>query len=229
MKDIKKKIPNLITFSRIIACLSGAALFTLGNIPMAIVSYVYGAVSDAFDGYFARKLNAVSETGKKLDAVSDKIFALSLLIPSIILGNYLMILPLVLEGAISGINMYSNHKYHKTHTERIGKFKTIALFPTMILGLTIVEVTNLVIAFIPLLMVSTTLQVGSILAYKEQLKQYKREEMLNNLKINSENKLNSKSESTYEKCNEYTNDISYVRNNDKVKKLIRKKDYNDRY
>ena len=81
MKNIKKYIPNLVTITRIISCICGATLFTLGNIPLAISSYVYGAVSDAFDGFLARKLNAVSETGKKLDAVSDKIFALSLLIP----------------------------------------------------------------------------------------------------------------------------------------------------
>lgn len=226
MKDIKKNIPNLVTISRIIACVSGATLFTLGNIPLAIASFVYGAVSDAIDGFLARKLNAVSETGKKLDAISDKIFALSLLIPSIILGNYLMILPLILETAISGINMYSNHKYHKTHTEKIGKFKTITLFPTMIVGLTIVQVTNLLIAFIPLLVVSTTLQIGSLLAYKEQLKRYKMEDTLKNLKVdnNSENIVNDR-----ENINEYSNNISYIKGNNKVKKLIRKKDYNDRY
>lgn len=225
MKKLKKNIPNLVTISRIISCVCGALLFALGNTPLAILSYIYGAVSDALDGYLARKYDAVSEVGKKLDAVSDKIFALSLIIPSVILGNHLMIIPLLLETAISAINMYSNHKYHKTHTEKIGKFKTIVLFPTMILGLAMARTTNLIIAFIPMLMASVTLQIGSILAYKEQLKKYKQEEMLNNIRsINTnENKISN------DKTKEYTNNISYVRKNNKVKKLVRKKDYNDRH
>ena len=226
MKNIKKYIPNLVTITRIISCICGATLFTLGNIPLAIASYVYGAVSDAFDGFLARKLNAVSETGKKLDAVSDKIFALSLLIPSIILGNYLMILPLILESAISTINIYSNNKYHKTHTEKIGKFKTIVWFPTMILGLAIVEVTNLVTAFIPLLIASVTLQIGSILAYNEQLKRYRKEDK--EIKNNTFNNYNELDKSISNK-KEYTNTFNNKIVNNKVKKLIRKKDYNDRH
>lgn len=226
MKNIKKYIPNLVTITRIISCICGATLFILGNIPLAIASYVYGAVSDAFDGFLARKLNAVSETGKKLDAVSDKIFALSLLIPSIILGNYLMMLPLILESAISTINIYSNNKYHKTHTEKIGKFKTIVLFPTMILGLAIVEVTNLVTAFIPLLIASVTLQIGSILAYNEQLKRYRKEDK--EIKNNTVNNYNELDKSISNK-KEYTNTFNNKIVNNKVKKLIRKKDYNDRH
>ena len=136
-----------------------------------------------------------------------------------------MIIPLLLESTISVINMYSNHKYHKTHTEKIGKFKTIVLFPTMILGLAISRTTNLIIAFIPMLMASVTLQIGSIIAYKEQLKKYKQEEMLNNIRNinNNENKISNNN------TKEYTNNISYVRKNNKVKKLVRKKDYNDRH
>lgn len=224
MKNIKKYIPNLITITRLISCICGATLFTLGNIPLAIVSYIYGAVSDAFDGFLARKLNAVSETGKKLDAVSDKIFAISLLIPSIILGNYLMILPLILESTISIMNIYSNNKYHKTHTEKIGKFKTIVLFPTMILGLTIAKTTNLVTAFIPLLITSVTLQICSILAYNEQIKRYKKEEKENKV-VNNYNELDKSISNKKEYTNTFNNKIA----NNKVKKLIRKKDYNDRH
>ena len=33
------------------------------------------------DGYFAKKFDAASEFGRKLDPITDKVFALSLLIP----------------------------------------------------------------------------------------------------------------------------------------------------
>lgn len=228
MDNIKKYIPNIITISRILSCVCASILFTLGNIPLACTFYIYGAVSDALDGYFARKFKVVSELGKKLDAISDKIFALSILIPSILLGNYLMILPLMLETIISGVNIYANCKYHKTHTELIGKAKTIALFPTMILGLLNIRTSNLTLAFLPSLIVTLVLQTLSIKAYKEQLRIYKMDEIINEIKANT---------NTLDNDNILTNSIAYDNNNNniiinsnkKVKKLVRKKDYNDRY
>ena len=107
MKKLRNNIPNLITISRIISCFLGATFFITGNVYAALSCYAYGGISDAFDGYFARKLNAVTDFGKDLDALSDKIYALSLIAPAIIFGNFSMIIPLVLEAAIAGINSYS--------------------------------------------------------------------------------------------------------------------------
>ena len=74
---IIKNIPNAITTSRIISSIVGAISFILGNYYLSFGTYIYGAISDFFDGLAARKLNAYSEFGRKLDAVSDKLFALS--------------------------------------------------------------------------------------------------------------------------------------------------------
>ena len=97
---IIKNIPNMITISRISASFLACIMFILGNFPVSLGFYVYAACSDAVDGYFARKLNATSELGRKLDAISDKLFVLSLIFPSIFMGNYLMLIPLFLETKI---------------------------------------------------------------------------------------------------------------------------------
>ena len=70
-------------------------------------------LTDWIDGFLARKLNVVSEFGKKLDAVSDKLFALCLMLPTIIAKNYFMILKLkrkisVLNSSINKIKV-TNH------------------------------------------------------------------------------------------------------------------------
>lgn len=229
MKRLINNIPNLITISRIISCLFGATLFTLGNIPVAIGCYVYGAVSDAFDGYFARKLNAITDLGKKLDSISDKLYALSLMVPSIISGNCLMIVPLVLEGIISGINVYADIKYKKTYTEKVGKIKTILLFPTMILGLLVTKIPNIYIAFLPLMVLSSKYQAKSILAYSKQLEKIKESNIELKQNITKEkNNINIKEE---DKTISDNLDDKNVKKNTvcRNKKLIRKKDYNDRY
>lgn len=166
---IIKNIPNAITISRIIASALGAGFFVLGNIPIATLLYVYGAISDLFDGIAARKLNAYSELGRKLDALSDKLYAASLLVPSILCGNLLMLIPSLLELRISYINLKSDKLGFKSKTIRIGKFKTAMLFPTMILGL----LTTISLEFLPLFLIlfpiSTILQVNSIISYNNLL------------------------------------------------------------
>lgn len=231
MRKFVKNIPNLITISRIISCTLGATLFVSGNIPAAFVCYVYGAVSDAVDGFLARKLNAVTEFGKKLDPISDKLFALSLIAPAVILGNYFMIISLVLEGVISGVNTYAQVKYKKSYTEKIGKVKTIFLYPTMILGLLATQIPVAYLVFLLSFFMSTDLQVKSVMAYFDQLDKTKKE-YESNLESNISNKdekISLEKNKNNGVCN--TNSINNIKSNknNKIKKLVRKKDYNDRY
>lgn len=170
MKDkIIKNIPNALTFSRILASIAGAGAFISGNIPWAIGLYIWGAVSDFFDGLAARKLNAFSEFGRKLDAVSDKLYAGSLLIPSIWCGNLLMIIPLVFEAKISHINLTAEKMGFEPHTQRIGKFKTATLFATIIAGLLATLDPALYFVLLPLLTTSTILQGKTITVYENEL------------------------------------------------------------
>lgn len=217
MNKIKNNLPNLITSTRIISSVLGAIFFVTGNFPLSITFYTYGAVSDAIDGFLARKLNATTKLGKKLDPISDKIYALSLITPSIIMGNIFMLITLSLEATISLINTYSEYKYKNTHTEQTGRKKTIILFPTLILGLIATKNPLYYLAYFPSMYLTTNMQAKSIIAYTKQLKE--------NEVINQNNKQpNNKENKTY---NTTVNNIKLT--NNKVKKLIKRKDYNDRH
>ena len=168
VNKIKKQIPNMITLSRIVACIMAAINVVIGNYPLAIILYVYGAVSDALDGLAARKLQAFTDFGRVIDPIADKIFALSLLIPSIVMGNILMLIPLSFEAVITSINVKSEKKHGKTKTERVGKFKTVSLFITMILGMISTIINEIYFIFLPFLAYTTHLQIQSINAYHNQ-------------------------------------------------------------
>ena len=161
-----KNIPNILTFSRIIASILAAGSFVTGNIMVAFLLYVYGGVSDFLDGIAARKLNAFSEFGRKLDTISDKLYAGSLLIPGILCGNLLMLIPLILELRIAYINLKGQKAGFKPETQRVGKIKTAALFPTIIVGLLATISPELYLLLWPLMVVSTNLQLNSITVYK---------------------------------------------------------------
>ena len=168
---IIKNIPNMITISRISASFLACIMFILGNFPVSLGFYVYAACSDAVDGYFARKLNATSELGRKLDAISDKLFVASLIFPSIIMGNYLMLIPLFLETKIAYINLKATKLTNRAITEKVGKLKTIVLFPTIILGFIATRIPSMYFALLPFLITSLKLQGKTIEASQNQLAQ----------------------------------------------------------
>lgn len=85
------QIPNLISLGRLFVGLFIPWL-VLHSSPLAhffaAVIFVIGAVSDHWDGYFARKMNLVSDFGKYMDPLADKIFILGPLAVFAHLGYY---------------------------------------------------------------------------------------------------------------------------------------------
>ena len=73
-----KYVPNILTSFRIISIPFIIVLFNLNKIELAIIIAIFTAITDCFDGYIARKFKVESEFGAKLDAVSDKFFAIGL-------------------------------------------------------------------------------------------------------------------------------------------------------
>lgn len=109
---LKRNIPNIITISRIVSLILGFVFFIKNKIILSLIFYMYGAVSDVLDGYFARKLSAYSKFGQYLDAISDKLYFLSLII----------ILLLVLYFEFQTVFAYINQLNNKSK-EKIVSFK----------------------------------------------------------------------------------------------------------
>ena len=64
-------IPNILSASRLAIAPVLLYLAWAGHKDLFIVLLVISLLSDALDGFLARKLNAVTETGAKLDSIGD--------------------------------------------------------------------------------------------------------------------------------------------------------------
>lgn len=169
MYKLKKQLPNIITLSRIISLVVGFILFMKGNMILSLIFYIYGAISDSIDGYLARRLNAYSKFGQYLDAISDKLYFLSLIIILLINKKYLIILPLVMEIIISVINYLIVKRNKKVFTERVGKFKTTLLIITLLVALLSIKIKIFNYLYIILLVLTAYFHIETICAYINQL------------------------------------------------------------
>jgi cardiolipin synthase len=73
-------IPNVLSFARLGSVPIFVWLFVSGHENAGWLLYAIGAWSDFFDGYIARKTNQVSELGKILDPVADRVLIVALVI-----------------------------------------------------------------------------------------------------------------------------------------------------
>jgi CDP-diacylglycerol--glycerol-3-phosphate 3-phosphatidyltransferase len=83
-------LPNSITFSRLLALpflLYGLINPTERSRWICLVIFLVAAGTDWLDGYFARKLNQITELGKFLDPLVDKFLVLAPLLSLIELGQ----------------------------------------------------------------------------------------------------------------------------------------------
>jgi CDP-diacylglycerol--glycerol-3-phosphate 3-phosphatidyltransferase len=87
-------LANIITVSRIALCPVVALLpFIRGYIPklIAFVVFLIAALSDLYDGHLARERNEITEIGKLLDPLADKLLLFSTLVPIYWITTYRMV------------------------------------------------------------------------------------------------------------------------------------------
>ena len=130
---MKKKIPNFLTILRIIL----VPVFTWfifsnkipNNIFWATVVFIVASITDYFDGMLARRLKVISNFGKIMDPLADKILVISALIAISIKLNYISIIVVIIivvrEIAVSILRNYYMKKDIYIAANIWGKLKTI--------------------------------------------------------------------------------------------------------
>lgn len=72
-----KHIPNILSLTRLLLCPVFIWTFFACRAEIALCVFVFASLLDVFDGFLARKLDAVSNLGKILDPLADKLLQLS--------------------------------------------------------------------------------------------------------------------------------------------------------
>ena len=114
---------------------------------VAGVIFIIASLTDFLDGYIARKNNLVTDTGKMLDAIADKVLVSPILILLAYNGFIPVIIPVIYitrDIIVDAIKMQAASKGKVVAAIKTGKWKTA----TMMIGTTLVFFYNIPFEFI---------------------------------------------------------------------------------
>jgi len=131
-------LPNLLTLSRVPFLFIIVAMLAFpwpGSAVCAFLFFIIAAVTDWLDGHFARRYAMVSNFGKLMDALTDKILMVGLFFALTVLGFmpapavlslFLVLLILSREFFITGLRLVAAANGVVLAAEKAGKQKTVS-------------------------------------------------------------------------------------------------------
>jgi CDP-diacylglycerol--glycerol-3-phosphate 3-phosphatidyltransferase len=198
MKNVNKNLPNNLTKLRIFLAVIviGMMLFPFDmvniNFPKYLINgnavldvkllivavlFVIASITDFFDGRIARKYNLVTDYGKVMDAIADKLLVNGLLIVLCGQGYIHPLIPTIIilrDTITNAFKMLAGENGQAVAAIKTGKFKTAFLM----IGLTLKLIGNFPMELINIslddfcLITATVLAVISGLEYYDLTKKY---------------------------------------------------------
>lgn len=130
---MKLNVPNILTIARIFITPVFLAVILMDNLPhkflIACIIFSIGSITDAIDGHLARKNNQITNFGKFLDPIADKILTTSALLAFMSMGFcniWIVMLVLTREFAIASVRMIAAAGGVVIPANIWGKIKTVS-------------------------------------------------------------------------------------------------------
>lgn len=121
-------LPNKLTMGRILAIPVFIVVFLMGYNYAAAVIFILAALTDMLDGHIARKYNLVTNFGKLMDPLADKLLVMSALLCLVQVGDvagWMVIMILGREFIITGMRQVAAAQGIVIAAGTTGKIKTI--------------------------------------------------------------------------------------------------------
>jgi len=135
-------LPNQLTVLRLGMC--GLFLISMSfawpyAATTALVIFILASLTDWLDGAIARSRNLVTDLGKLLDPLADKVLitgALISLVERQVAPMWMVVVIVAREFLITGLRTIAAHKQKILAAERVGKHKTISQIIAILVSLT---------------------------------------------------------------------------------------------
>ncbi len=170
-------IPNILTLYRLLLAPILYLSISEGMRDVTLLVFILSGVSDLLDGFFARHMGQVSDLGKILDPVADKLtyfFILLGLSEAVSYMRFLLIFLIIKESLCSITSLLSIRQGTQIHGARLhGKITSSILFATVLFHLLFVTLAEQVGPFlVGLCLVS--LAISCALYVREHIRAFRR-------------------------------------------------------
>lgn len=126
-------IANYLTFLRIILaffCIGFILHNDFNSIFIAFIIFVIASLTDLLDGIFARRHNLISDLGKLLDPIADKILIIGVFLAflqlKVVVNAWMIAVIMLREFIITGLRLYVLKSGEVLEAKRWGKHKTVS-------------------------------------------------------------------------------------------------------
>ena len=138
---------------------------------IAGVVFIIASLTDFVDGYLARKYNQVTDFGKMIDAIADKVLVDSILIILASTGFISAVIPVIIvvrDIAVDSIKMVAGSKGNVVAAIKTGKYKTACLM----IGITLTLFYNLPFELLNLRVADAFLVIACVLSIISGIQYY---------------------------------------------------------
>ena len=121
-------LPNKLTMARILAVPVFIVLYLMGHNVIATIVFILASLTDMLDGQIARKRGLVTNFGKIMDPLADKILVYSAFICMVQIGivpGWMLVIILFREFIVSGLRTVAAADGTVIAAGKTGKLKTI--------------------------------------------------------------------------------------------------------
>ena len=121
-------LPNKLTLGRMIAVPFFIALYMMGYYLPALILFILASLTDMLDGQIARKYNLVTNFGKIMDPLADKILVYSafcLMVGDGMIPAWILIMILAREFLMAGMRTVAASEGIVIAADMSGKIKTV--------------------------------------------------------------------------------------------------------
>jgi len=125
-------LPNRLTILRIFLTFVFIIFMSLGGLSPKIIAFlifIIASLTDYYDGYLARRNNQVTDFGKLMDPIADKILILSAFLAFLqmqLISAWMVVIIFSREALITGLRLFAINKGKVLEAEAAGKHKTVS-------------------------------------------------------------------------------------------------------
>ncbi len=163
-----KDIPNIISIIRILLVAPVILMLYQGHYITALILFLVAGVSDALDGYLAKRYGWTSQLGSMLDPLADKLLLVCSYGMLAWLGNIPVWLVvtiiardiIILAGSFGYYLLYGRYEVHPSWISKLNTFAQIIMVLFVVASLGLINVDTIYVSILVYFVFLTTLLSG---------------------------------------------------------------------